>query len=250
VRQGFSRGWAAFARVGRSFRIATLDEIYGQFSGPLFDPQVTFLQPQTSNDADLGAEWRGPRGSFRADLYQMRLKNEISFNPFTFENVNLDPTRRYGLELDGTWRPAPAFEIGMSYAYTVARFEEGNQAGIDLSGKTVPLVPRHRASAWLSKQWRRGTQVTVDAIYVGEQYFDNDQTNTFVERMPSYTVVDLRIAQRAGPVKLTFSVENLTGEKYFTYGVRSLNPETPTLFNAYPAPERAFFLTADYQLGR
>jgi iron complex outermembrane receptor protein len=180
----------------------------------------------------------------------MRLENEINFNPVTFQNVNLDPTRRYGLELDAAWKPVPGFELGTSYAHTVAKFEEGSQGGSDLSGKTVPLVPRHRASAWLSKQWQRGTQLTAEAIYVGEQYFDNDQTNSFVEKIPSYTVVDLRIAQRAGPVKLTFSIENLTGEKYFTYGIRSLNPATPTRFNAYPAPERAFFLTAEYQLGR
>jgi hypothetical protein len=31
--------------------------------------------------------------------------------------------------------------------------------------------------------------------------------------------------------------------------VRSLNPLTPTLFNAYPAAERGIFLTAEYRFG-
>ena len=29
----------------------------------------------------------------------MRLKDEIHYDPVAYENVNLDPTKRYGLEL-------------------------------------------------------------------------------------------------------------------------------------------------------
>lgn len=246
IRQAFSGGWSAFGRVGTSFRLATLDEIYGQFSGPLFDPEVTFLQPQTSDDSEVGIERETRHGRFRGALYHMALENEISLNPATFTNVNLAPTRRYGVELDFSWSGSQHLEAGLSYAYTVAEFREGTQGGIDLSGKSVPLVPRHRVSAWVSKEWAQGTRVTTEVTYAGEQYFDNDQTNTFVEQMPAYTVVDLRIAHRIHRLKLTASVENLANEKYFTYGVRSLST---TSFNAYPAPERSYFLTAEYRFG-
>jgi iron complex outermembrane receptor protein len=249
IRQSFSGGWAAYARIGTSFRIATLDEIYGQFSGPAFDPEVTFLQPQTSDDAEIGIERQTTSARLRGALYHMVLENEISFNPVTFENVNLAPTRRYGAELDLLWNRFADIELGVSYAYTVAEFREGTQGGIDLSGKSVPLVPRHRGAAWISKQWARRTQLTAEVVYTGKQYFDNDQTNTFVEQMPAYAVLDLRLAHRIGRLKLTASMENLANQKYFTYGVRSLNPATPTLFNAYPAPERSFFMTADYRFG-
>jgi iron complex outermembrane receptor protein len=250
IRQLFADGWSAFARVGTSFRVATLDEIYGQFSGPLFDPEVTFLQPQTSQDSEIGIERETGQASFRGALYHMALENEISLNPLTFTNVNLPPTRRYGAEIDVLWNGGQRLELeaGLSYAYTIAEFREGTQ-GIDLTGKTVPLVPQHRAAAWVSRQWAQRTRVTAEMVYTGTQFFDNDQTNTFVERMPAYTVFDLRVAHRVGRLQLTASIENLGNEKYFTYGIRSLNPATPTLFNAYPAAERSYFMTAEYRLG-
>jgi iron complex outermembrane receptor protein len=249
VRQTLPAGWALHGRVGRSFRIATVDEIYSQFGGPVFDPEVAFLEPQTSRDSEVGLEWLNSSVKFRGALYRMELENEIQFNPVTFENINLDPTRRYGAEFELEWKPWAAVQLGASYAYTVAQFTEGSQGGTNLEGKSVPLVPRHRATAWVGKSWSRATSLIGEVRYVGEQFFDNDQTNSFVEQMPAYTVIDLRMSHRVGRLRLSASIENLTGREYFTYGIRSLNPMTPANFNAYPAPERSFFLTAEYRIG-
>ena len=95
----------------------------------------------------------------------------------------------------------------------------------------------------------QGTSLYAEATYVGKQYFDNDQTNDFVEQMPAYLLVDVRLAHQIGRLRLSATVQNLTDRKYFSYGIRSLNPLTPAQFNAYPAPERGFFLTAEYRLG-
>jgi iron complex outermembrane receptor protein len=249
VRQALSAGWSIHARVGRSFRIATVDEIYSQFGGPVFDPEVAFLEPQTSRDSEIGIDWLNASARVRAALFNMDLDNEIQFNPVTFENINLDPTRRYGAELELAWRLSASIQVGASYAYTVAQFKSGSQGATSLEGKTVPLVPRHRAVAWIDKGWAQGTHVTGEVRYVGEQYFDNDQTNSFVEKMPAYAVIDLRMSHQAGRVRWSASIENVANAKYFTYGIRSLNPMTPANFNAYPAPERACFLTAEYRFG-
>jgi iron complex outermembrane receptor protein len=249
LRQKLPRDWAVYGRLGRSFRIATVDEIYSQFGGPLFDPKVAFLEPQISRDHEVGAEWAGSNARFRAALFYMDLENEIRFRPDTFENVNLDPTRRYGSEIDAVWTPSPSMEFGVSYAYTVAKFREGTQGGVSLEDKNVPLVPRQRAALTGRKSWRQDTSLYAQATYVGKQYFDNDQTNDFVEQMPDYLLVDVRLAQQIGRLRLSATVQNLTDSKYFSYGVRSLNPLTPTRFNAYPAAERAFFVTAEYRFG-
>lgn len=249
LRQGLRRDWAVYGRLGRNFRVATVDEIYSQFGGPLFDPKVAFLEPQVSADREAGVEWAGSTTKFRAALYHMDLENEIRFRPDTFENVNLDPTRRYGSEIDAVWTPSPSLEFGASYAYTVAKFRAGSQGGVSLEDKNVPLVPRQRVAFTGRKSWRQGTSLYGQASYVGKQYFDNDQTNDFVEQMPAYFLVDVRMAQQIGRLRLSATVQNLTNSKYFSYGVRSLNPLTPTLFNAYPAAERGFFLTAEYRFG-
>lgn len=249
LRQALAGGWAVHGRLGRSFRIATVDEIYSQFGGPVFDPEVAFLEPQTSRDSEMGVEWLDSSARLRAAVFHMDLNNEIQFNPVTFENVNLDPTRRYGAEIDLAWKPLAAVELGLSYAYTVAQFKAGDQGGTSLEGKTVPLVPRHRAAAWVGWNLSDASRVSAETSYVGEQFFDNDQTNSFVEKMPAYTIIDLRLSHRVGRLRLSASVENATNVKYFTYAIRSLNPLTPANFNAYPAPERSFFLTAEYRFG-
>lgn len=249
LRQGLPGDWAVYGRLGRSFRVATVDEIYSQFGGPLFDPKVAFLKPQTSIDREIGVEWTGSNLRFRAALFHMDLENEIRFKPDTFENVNLDPTRRYGSEIDAVWKPSPSTEIGVSYAYTLAKFREGTQGGVSLEDKNVPLVPRQRAALTGRKSWMQGTSLYGEVSYVGKQYFDNDQTNDFVEQIPAYVLIDVRLAHQIGRLRLSATVQNLTDRKYFSYGVRSLNPLTPTLFNAYPAAERGVFLTAEYRFG-
>jgi iron complex outermembrane receptor protein len=210
---------------------------------------VAFLEPQTSSDREVGVEWAGSKSKFRAALFHMDLENEIRFKPDTFENVNLDPTRRYGSEIDAAWQPSPSMEIGVSYAYTVAKFREGTQGGVNLEDKNVPLVPRQRAALTGRKSWMQGTSLYGEVSYVGRQYFDNDQTNDFVEQMPAYVLVDARLAHQIGRLRLSATVQNLTDRKYFSYGVRSINPLTPTRFNAYPAAERGVFLAVEYRFG-
>jgi iron complex outermembrane receptor protein len=249
LRQGLPDDWSVYGRLGRSFRVATVDEIYSQFGGPLFDPKVAFLEPQISNDREVGVEWAGLNLRFRAALFYMDLENEIRFNPDTFENLNLDPTRRYGSEIDAAWKPSSSTEIGVSYAYTVAKFREGTQGGVSLEDKNVPLVPRQRAVLTGRKSWIQGTSLYGEVSYVGTQYFDNDQTNDFVEQMPAYVLVDVRLAHQIGRLRLSATVQNLTDRKYFSYGVRSINPLTPTRFNAYPAAERGVFLAVEYRFG-
>jgi iron complex outermembrane receptor protein len=249
LRQGLPDDWSVYGRLGQSFRVATVDEIYSQFGGPLFDPEVAFLEPQTSNDREVGVERAGSNLRFRAALFHMKLENEIRFKPDTFENVNLDATERYGSEIDAAWNPSPSMEIGVSYAYTVAKFRDGTQGGVSLEDNNVPLVPRQRAVLTGRKSWMQGTTLYAEVSYVGTQYFDNDQTNDFVEQMPAYVLVDVRLAHQIDRLRLSATVRNLTDRKYFSYGVRSLNPLTPTLFNAYPAAERGIFLAAEYRFG-
>ncbi len=78
--------------------------------------------------------------------------------------------------------------------------------------------------------------------YVGTQRFDNDQSNTFMN-MPTYTTVNARLTWQSGGWLLAATVLNLTDKKYFSYGIRN---GTGTDFNAYPAPERAIFMSAQH----
>ena len=177
-----------------------------------------------------------------ASAYNMYLNNEIHYNAITFTNMNLAPTQRYGLELEGNHAYSDRFEMNAAYSYSVAKFREGIYGGVNVSGNDIPLVPRQRLSLGSSWKFSEKTVLNGDAIYVGEQHFDNDQANAFGQKMPAYTTVDMRLSHQLGAWSLSAAVNNLFNEKYFTYAIAST--ATAGVYNAYPMPERNFLLQA------
>jgi iron complex outermembrane receptor protein len=89
------------------------------------------------------------------------------------------------------------------------------------------------------------TTLSGNATYVGKQYFDNDQANTFARQMPAYTTVDMKLAHREGAWTLAAGLNNLFNRQYFTYGVAS--SAVPGKYNAYPMQGRSVSVNASYQ---
>ena len=245
LRQNLNQDLSLFGRIGRSFRIATVDEIFDQYGGPLFDSKITILEPQTSQDSELGIDYKSGSSKVRAAFFRMNLNNEIHYNAITFTNMNLSPTRRYGLELEGAHNYTDALEVAAAYSYTVAKFRDGTYGGVNVVGNNIPLVPRQRLA--LSSSWKASEKTTLNAnaVYVGKQHFDNDQANLFGQKMPAYTTVDMKLSHREGSWLFAAAANNLFDEKYFTYGVASTF--TPGKYNAYPMQGRNFSLNANYQ---
>lgn len=242
---------AAIAKYGRSFRFANVDEIYE--SSASWTNQFQFLRPQTAETAEIGLEQGFAQGSLRATLYQMDVKDEIHLDPFSagVGNSNLPPSRRQGLELDAKWQASRKVALGAGYTYTRAKFLDGSFPGnayigtnIDIAGNTVPLVPRHKLN--LKGSWEITAQTRLSGVvsYVSSQYMDNDEANSLGEKIPAYTVANLKLTHQNGPWNLSAAVNNLFNQKYFTYAARS--NFTPDLYEAYPLPERNTMVALEY----
>jgi iron complex outermembrane receptor protein len=243
VRQRLADPVEVYGRYGQSFRVARVDEIYEQFGGAGFTSRVAPLEPQTSHDVEVGAEYRagGVRG--RVAAYQSRLNNEIFFFAPTFQNVNLPPTLRRGVELEAGWRPIAAVELFGNLALRRAEFREGTIGGVSVDGNEIPLVPHVLGTLGANWNVTERTLVSAVARYVGTQYYDNDVANDFGRKMPSYTLVDLKLSHRVQGVKLSAAVLNVFDKFYYSYAVRSLFTNT---FNAYPSRPRTFVATVEY----
>jgi len=240
VRQALDSQLSVFVRMGKSFRVANVDD--NRF---LAEP----LEPQTSHDAELGADYNASTLSLRAAVYRMNLDNEIAFLPSDVlppfgGNVNLPPTERNGLELQARWIAASWLNLSGQYTYAIARYREGSSGGVDLAGNNIPLVPRHRAGLSASVLPDPRLRVTATLAYVGEQYYDNDQSNTFGRQMPAYTVADLTASYQVQRWTFTGIVNNLFNELYYSYAIAS---PTASTFNAYPAAERSLLVKAQYR---
>lgn len=225
-----------YGRVGRSFRIATVDE-------NVFQP--TLLEPQTAIDKELGLVFENRGWNARAALYRIDLKNEIAFIPSAppfGNNINLPPTRRQGIELEARWHALPALDLSANYTYAQAEFRSGTVGGVNLAGNEVPLVPKH--SAGIGALWRIGpkTRLAADLQYVGSQRYDNDQANTFGRKMPAYTIADFKLTHEIDRWLLAASIKNAFNERYYSYGIAS-----GTTFSAYPAALRSVLVSAEYR---
>jgi iron complex outermembrane receptor protein len=248
VRQPLGSAFSFYGKFGRSFRIPTVDENFNQFGGPAFDSIIKILEPQTAHTGEIGLDYQQGPVRARTSLYRINLNNEINFiniDPFRFfANTNLPPTRRQGLELEGSWAVNSAIDVSGSYTYSDARFRQGNFGGVDVSGNIIPLVPRHKVSAGGTIRLAPTTRFAATMNYVGEQVFDNDQANTATRRMPDYVTVDIKMTHQLRKLLLSVAINNLFDEKYFSYAIRNA---PGTSFNALPARERNVWFTVKYQ---
>jgi iron complex outermembrane receptor protein len=253
LRRALSPAFALSARAGRGFRFATVDEIYE--TSTLFTREFQFLSPQTSMGYDLGVEYADRTLFARATVFQLDVDDEIHLDPYStgVGNTNLPPTRRRGLELEARWQPTQSLGVQGAYTYTDAWFREGTlpgsaftQQNVDIAGKTVPLVPEHQVTGQVIWQFASAWRLSGAARHVSSQYMENDEGNTLGVKIPAYSVVDLRLDLLEGRWTLTAAVNNLFDEQYYNYAVRS--QFVPDRYNAYPLPERSFWVAVQLRL--
>lgn len=224
-----------FAKAGRSYRVANVDE-----NGFTLAPG-RMLRPQTSDDLAVGATIGGAQHALTATVFQHKLRNEIMYDPSIDNpaagtqgaNVNLDPTLRRGVELEMRTQLNAAMMLSASFQHVDARFRDGVNAG-----KEVVLAPRNTASTRLN--WTAGPHsARVGVQWVASQRYGNDFTNTCAARMPSYVTMDARYALRLGHWELALTGTNLGDKHYYTqaYGCES---------GIYPESGRQLFFSARY----
>jgi iron complex outermembrane recepter protein len=248
ARHPFNAATAIYGKFGYSFRLATLDEIYAPGLGDFFiPPSVSFIEPQTSHDAQLGFETRFGPGRYRITAYRSNLLNEIHFDPNAFANVNLPPTQRSSLELEAKWMLTKNALLVANYTYTVAKFRSADLGGMDVSGNQIPLVPRNMANVVVDWAISERTRLNAAANFVGSQLYDGDELNTFGKEMPAYWTADLGVFHRIDDWTFGASVRNLFDEKYYTYALAITFPTNT--FVAYPSPERNFMVSVQYRFG-
>jgi iron complex outermembrane receptor protein len=244
--------FAVMAKTARSYRFANVDETYE--TSAAFTNQFQFLKPQTARSHDLSADYRQGDAGARATLFVIDVNDEIHLDPYStgVGNRNLPPSRRRGVELEANARPLPKLGLAAAYTYIDAKFREGVLEGspfslqnVNLSGKQVPLVPRHKVTVRASWDFTPATRLNTLVSYVGSQLMDNDEANTLGVSIPSYTLVDLKLTHRWKSWAFAAGVNNLFNRKYYNYAVRS--QFVLDRYNAYPLPERNGTISAEYQ---
>ena len=222
LQQPLSKELSIYGRLGSSFRLANVDE-FGYTS-----PGVS-LKAQKSRDTELGARYSAGPAKIEARWYRSALTNEIGFDPSVADpfggnfgaNVNFDPTRRVGLELDGSYALDKNLNLRANAALRKSSFAAGLYAG-----KDVPLAPRRSLS--LHADWSPAAQhlISGGVNWVGSQYPDFDNQCT----MPAYSTADLRYAYQWQSLELSVGVRNLFNRKHYTQAFGCVAGETSAIY--------------------
>ena len=212
-----------------------VDERIGVASFPVnFD-----LEAQTSYDGEIGTRFNDGRLSVQASVYDMHLTNELHFIPFPplGANINLDPTRRSGIEAGARYRLSDEVRLKGNVSYTRPVFREGLYSGND-----IPLVARWTANAGITwEPWKK--RLVVDALvrFVGPRFMDNDQANR-QPKIAARTTADLRVGGEIDNFFWSVSAQNIFNLYYFDYAAASAT--TIGTYNAYPLAGRTFWAKA------
>lgn len=206
VMQPLSAQWQAYARLGRSFRLASVDEF--SFTSP-----GALLRPQTSNDGELGLRWRQGGSAAGLRLFRNALTDEIGFDPVAAgpfgpgANVNFDRTRRQGLEFEGQHALSSAWTLRAAAAWRQSRFVAG-----PFDGRAIPLAVPRNASIGVGWQPAEGHSLDAWLRVSAAQPVD------FANRcsLPGAATVDARYAWRIQPVELSLAVGNLFDHRHAT----------------------------------
>ena len=224
-----------FARVGTSFRLPNADEFacYPYPGGPACLP-VTLLKPQTSQDTEIGYRYQVAQGKWALRYYNSNITNEIGYDPMA-GNSNFDPTKREGLELEGSLSLERSTDIAAQFASRRAVFREGMYAG-----HTVPMVPRQSLTGRLTHRLSAARTMALSAQRVSSQRITDDFANSCTDKIPSYFTFNARYSEVIDAWTLSAAVNNLTNERFYNFRTRC----APTAKSIYPEAGRSVLFSA------
>lgn len=213
---------ALYVSYGEGFLPPTSEDLFA-FPGFGSNPG---LEPEDSRSYEVGFRGRwSSQVRLDAGLFRIDTEDEIVFDPDSpigpfGANVNAGRTRRQGVEISVRGRLVPRMVAYAELTLTDAEFTGG-----DNNGNDVPLVPSERAAVGLDLDLPGGLTLHADALYVGVQVLDNDDSNQQPE-LDDYVVLDARVrwrldsvTTRFGGLQLYVEARNLLDEEYATRGI-------------------------------
>ena len=232
------KNWRLYGRWDENFRFAKVDEY-------TFTATSEPIRTQTGDSYEFGAEYTAGKYSAKALVYQLKLDNEIDFDPTVAfgGNRNLDGTTRNGLILEGSTSMFRDLTLTAQYSYVDAEFDKGSN-----KGKRIPLVARNTAHLSALYQINPAFSLFAEMQYIDDRVAGGDYRNSF-PGLDGYTIVNLNARYQYKKLLAALRINNLTNRKYSDYAAVGFNPAKSfaqeTAF--YAAPERTIALTLEYQ---
>jgi iron complex outermembrane receptor protein len=227
-----------YGRLGNGFRYPNIDDRIGGSGGTSLE-----LNTQTTKDFEIGSKFASDNFSSNVSTYIIEGKNELAYDTDAFENINMNSTRRYGIELNTRNKISDKLNLTNNFTFAKAKYISGNQGtyATDFKGNDVPLVPQYSLDTSLEWKVSEFTKIIPSIKYQDDMRMESDDENFQDTKIPSYVKVNMSITSKFGKFFSTLLINNIFDEKYHNYAVASSS--TLGAYNAYPEPGREIILS-------
>ena len=206
-----------YGSVSRTFKTATLDQLYDQRLIPFGEFAISLsneeLDPQRGTGAELGAyhtyvSGSGVEVSSSLAVYSIWMKDELDFDLTTFTYTNLGESLHQGIEA-GVTAGAGGFRSFVNYTYQRVTLEFGPN-----DGNFVKAIPKTLAVLGAAYTHETGAGASARVRHSRDTYLDDENTIS----LPDYTVADVKAFFKKGPAKVEVTVGNVLDADYSTTG--------------------------------
>ena len=230
-----------YANVARSFKTATLDQLFGQRSIPIPFPPFAIsisnseLKPQRGVSLETGFYHRAVlipgslNGEISLSIYQMDMEDELDVNLQTFQYENIATSRHRGIEM-GLQLERPNLAL-FRFNYTL---QNVTYLAGEHKGNFVKAIPRDYVSAAISVPVLDRLQAMATLRSTRRTWLND--TNSI--RLENFSSVDFKVTYSLDWIALEFETMNLLNNSFSTTGFISGEDESETIF-MYPAAGRA-----------
>ena len=256
-------GTSVFASWGQAFRApAVIENACADPEAPCPLPFALGddppLQPVKASTFEGGVRYGREGLSASASAYYTNVRNDIFLTPFGDEDepegstidgffVNLDKTRRVGVEAAAAYTFPRGHSIYLNYAFTRATFQSdarifsirstedadgepvtnpfptGNEV---TPGSRFPLVPDHQIKVGGLVRVGEYVSLGADGRYIGKQYLRGDEAN-ITPQLDGYFVADARVGVEFGRWEINGIVTNLFQNESAIFGTFNINQGNP-----------------------
>lgn len=211
-----------YLNFSKSYRYPLLDEYY-VYDYNLSTYEITGghinsnLKEQNSYNIELGTKYTFTEYlASNLNIFYKNTDHEIFFNPYTFENSNLDgSSERLGADLSFTFINS-FIDAKVFYTYLYNYIKSGT-----FEGKNIPNVPNNIAGFNLTFKPIKNTFLSFNGKFIGSRYFTSDFNNEFSEQK-SYFVLNSQLKYVLDVYTFFVNLNNITNQDY-SYGVIGYN---------------------------
>ena len=222
-----------FTRAAQVYRYPAVDELVS-YAG--YSPSQIYhnLQPEEGQNYEVGTELAVVSNlTLNVTFFCLNMQNEITFNPATFQNENMDDSRRLGTESSIKYTClADTCQLYATHTYTDARFRSGPYAG-----NRLPLTAEHEGGLGGCLHITRHLESYIDWQYVGPQPLGSDWANS-ESKLDQYFLTNIGFRYRFSPNRTWHffaGINNLFDENYASLAYKGFGSDA-----YYPSPGRNY----------